>query len=288
VQIYTDVNRRKQMAETENGNTKHSQSSQRKNWFFTWNNYPADARELLSELKPFAKKLVFQSEKGKETETPHIQGVVELLKPMRYTEFKWLPKTIHWEATRNAGAAVGYCLKDDTYTGDIRVEYPSQRAAERMRGMRLEYLNAKLNPWQTEVEKILHGPVDPRKIYWFWEPTGNVGKSFFMKYMYIKYPDQVLPITSGKTADILTVANEETELYIFDFARCNDTDFLPYNAFECLKNGMISDGKLKKKMEIKVFPKPHIICFANAPPHLDKMSEDKWAIYNLQEYITNL
>lgn len=43
--------------------------------------------------------------------------------------------------------------------------------------------NVTLRLWQQELADILEGPVNPRHIYWYWEETGNVGKSFMASYL---------------------------------------------------------------------------------------------------------
>ena len=93
-----------------------AQFKQLKNWFFTWNNYPEGALELLEEkFKPMSLRYCFGLEVGAQG-TKHVQGCVELRKRARPTEFD-LPKQIHWEKTRNKTDAVSYCGKDGT---DVR------------------------------------------------------------------------------------------------------------------------------------------------------------------------
>lgn len=264
----------------EKGNTKE-RLSQRKKWFFTWNNYPEDARTLLlAKLSERCSRLVFQSEVG-ETGTPHVQGAVVLKKPMRWSELG-LPKTIHWELTRNEDCASTYCLKTETFDGKFRYEYPSTR----MSRLRDHLTKHPLRPYQAEVEALYHTIPDDRTIHWYWEPTGHMGKSWFMKYMAIKYPGTCLGISCAKSADIVTMANEEIEMYIFDFPRSSE-GFAPYNAMEQLKNGYVCDGKLKKKVEVKIFPPPHIVCFANWPPDKSTLSADRWKVTEIAPIFTD-
>jgi len=87
------------------------QCPQLKNWFLTWNNYDEKDPDLLEMvMKPLCKRYVFELEVGA-SGTPHIQGCFELLKAMRPTEFN-LPKTLHWEKTRNNIRARAYCVKE--------------------------------------------------------------------------------------------------------------------------------------------------------------------------------
>jgi hypothetical protein len=34
-----------------------------------------------------------------------------------------------------------------------------------------------------EVRAIVTGPIDPRKVHWYWEKNGNVGKTWITKYL---------------------------------------------------------------------------------------------------------
>jgi len=257
-----------------------------KHWFFTWNNYCANAADLLKKtLLPLAERLHFQSEVGEETHTPHIQGCVTLKVKGRWSEFG-LPKQIQWKVTKKVDHAEIYCNKDHTYDGKFRFAYPIDKLA----ALREAHCNEHaLSPYQEFIEQMLDTKADDRKIYWFWEPTGNVGKSWFAKYMYLKYGERIGITSSSRSSDIVTIADESIEMYVFDFPRCM-RDFAPYQALEQLKNGLVSDGKLKKKMITKVFPRPHIVCFANSPPpeNGEAMSKDKWAVLQIGVDIMHL
>jgi len=265
------------------GNTKQPRLSQRKRWCFTWNNYPAQMvdAQIQTRLLPLCNRLVYQSEVGANG-TPHIQGACELKTKMRYSEFN-LPNTIHWESMRNDGAAFDYCLKADTHDGLHRFEYDSTNRLREVMARHMEGVT-ELRPWQTWVEALHNTIPDKRTIHWLWEPTGNCGKTWFAKYMCLKYPLTCISTCSARSADIVTIAHEDYTTYLFDFPRCNG-DFTPYQALECLKNGMVSDGKLKKKMELKLFHCPHIICFANQPPDTSKLSADRWCIKKIDEVL---
>lgn len=256
-----------------NGNNQKAikRISGRIGWFFTWNNYPEDARDQLLRMLPLCKELEFQSEVGA-LGTPHVQGFLRLHKPRRTEEFAPCAG-IYWRPLASAEGARTYCEKEETYDGKFRFKYPAA-FSNKLLGTLTEHV---LKPWQKEVEDLFHTEPDKRTIWWYWDTKGNIGKSWFMKYMYIKYRDMVMPITCSKSADILTVANQDTRMYLFDFPRSNET-FYPWNALEQLKNGMVTQGKLIKKLEIIVFPNPHVVCFANNPPDTSKMSADRWRV----------
>lgn len=90
-------------------------------WFFTFNNpeHPLEGELLYYHLSQVCRSFGFQYEAG-ENGTPHYQGEVQLLKKTRYAsevivgedDCPLFPQ-IHWEPTRNPGAARKYCGKDE-------------------------------------------------------------------------------------------------------------------------------------------------------------------------------
>jgi len=88
-----------------------------RSWCFTDNNYTGFPPEMTDKMR----YMVFQCELGEETGTPHLQGYIEFLEPVRMPK-KFLPRA-HWEkkiATRED--ARKYCMKDDTR--DEILEHP--------------------------------------------------------------------------------------------------------------------------------------------------------------------
>ncbi len=59
----------------------------------------------------------------------------------------------------------------------IKERIQARDAAKVLDSLREEYKNASLLPWQEEVRAIVTGPIDPRKVHWYWEKNGNVGKT---------------------------------------------------------------------------------------------------------------
>lgn len=228
-----------------------------KHWVFTWNNYPDNAREILGSMVPECKKITAQCEIAPTTGTKHIQGYIEFQKKVR--PMGKLPKGVHWEKAKAFEAADEYCQKNDSRDPDgWSFTFPHRRP-------KCDINRSMLHRWQIEIEDMLETTPDPRKIYWYWEGPGGVGKSEFVKYMGLKYRGRVVATRAGRSADVLTSAAEGTEMYIIDFAR-NMEHGVPWNAIEQLKDGFTSDSKLKKKTETIFDARPHVIVFANFPP----------------------
>lgn len=258
------------------GNTNSSPSSNppkvsispAKNWCFTYNNY-TDVPMFQNLLLSLCSKFVFQEETG-ENGTEHLQGYCEFKKKERPKSVIKIDK-IHWEITRDVKASIAYCSKVDTRTGKI---YKSNIIIPKP----LKIIN-ELRSWQEDIVNIIDSDPDDRKIYWFWENTGGVGKTVFCKYLVHLHGALVL---SGKAADmkygIIKFIEKHfcyPEIIVFDIPRSN-LEFLSYTGLEEVKNGLFFSSKYESDMVIG--NSPHVICFANEKPELDKVSKDRWIV----------
>lgn len=179
---------------------------------------------------------------------------------------------------------VRYCLKEWEKHGDWGKLHGNVPAASRFTPaqkavLESEYKDVVWRPWQQNVIDICNADVDPRKIWWFWEPDGNSGKSYLMKWLAIQYKHCV--IGSGKCGDIFHQITKAMDadplawprLVLFDIPRCSK-DYVSWKAMEALKNGQVVSTKYEGgKFEFK---HPHVICFANEEPAYEKMSADRW------------
>jgi len=247
----------------------------RKMHFFTLNN---PTQEVIDGLLLFfdenAVKYRIQEETGGKTNTPHLQGCVMFANEIRSTV--WDPKSLgHYEALKGKWEdAVKYCSKDETRSG-----------REWQKGLpRKIQIISKLYPWQQAAEKILiNQDYNDRTIHWWYETTGNVGKSQFSRYMVVKH--KALYCGSGKYADIINLVfntnMDECNALIFDIPRAQRNN-VSYAAMEAIKNGIICNTKYETG--VKIFNPPNIIVFSNSPPQMEEMSLDKWSVKNLREH----
>ena len=81
----------------------------------------------------------------------------------------------------------------------------------------------------------------------------------------------------GKFADF-AYAYQEEPYVVFDLPRSNE-DFAPYKAIECCKNGILFSSKYHSCM--KRFRPSKVIVMANFLPSYDKLSMDRWEVYEL-------
>lgn len=257
---YSDSNKR-----AAKGNTKAALIRSKK-YCFTLNNYTNDEFECLVKMDGVK---IIGKEVGKEG-TPHLQGYVEFKNQRYLSALKKINERVHWEPARGTRIQnIRYCGKEKNYINEFTEKPPRILSQEQ------------LYPWQREIERMILDVPDERSIYWYWEEVGNVGKTAFMKYLVYTY-NFVIGATACRSADILTLADESKSVYLFDFSRSQE-GFTPWNALEQLKNGFITDSKLKKKAKTIIMDNPHVICFANWPPETQHLSGDRWKITKLGE-----
>lgn len=264
----------------ENGNTNilpKKQCNQLKYWFFTLNNYTEkDIQSIQQKLETLCLRYTFQEETG-ESGTPHLQGCLELKKPMRYSEFN-LSNKIHWEKVRNVNDAFDYCQKEETRTGKLYKFGHENFECE---------VITELYPWQKTIVEYINKDVDKRKILWIYDELGNNGKTELTKYLLVKH--DVIVATSGGNKDIANLIknvqengrnlNKKKTTFIFSFGR--STEGISYKAIESVKDGLITNTKYEASTIY--FNNPHVVIFANTLPDETKLSIDRWDIRYLNK-----
>lgn len=236
---------------------------------FVINNYTEnEVFQLKTSIQKLAKKAILGFEVG-ESGTPHIQGCIFLLRKMRIVALtsKAGFERASCRAIRNPQACEDYCRKENDYW---QFGYP--KAIKVIEN---------LYPWQKEIFNIYLTEPDDRKIYWFWEDVGKIGKTQFIKYMAVKH--SILFCAGGEYRDIMNlVFNQDMDncnAVIFDIPRAHQGK-ISYASLECIKNGMVCNTKYETG--VKIFNAPHIFIFANFPPECpEKMSSDRWIIKEL-------
>lgn len=146
-------------------------------------------------------------------------------------------------------------------------------------------------PWQDVTDEILSSTPDDRTIYWFFSHLGNTGKSIYGKHKKRESPQDILLVTqfNGGANAANLVSNEldngwTGHAVILNLSRVQEFHEI-YAPIESIKDGVITNTKFMAKTCI--FDSPHMICFANYPPHLVNkegrvnLSLDRWCIYEI-------
>lgn len=265
------------VAPVEDGNTKSStggkkqRDSGKKHWILTihsnskWNG--SNGSNLLKWIKTHCEKAVWQIEEGDETHRVHVQISLTLKVKNRLSWLKnHMMKAAHCESIRNHDAAFDYTQKSKT-----RIDGPFYWPEQVEEGVPDPLEGLEYYPWQQEIMDILDDKLDPRKIYWYWEPVGNVGKSDFCLHLILT---KNAVVYDGCKKDILH-AHNKAKIVIFDFDRDKE-GMVSYSAMESLKKGFCFSGKYESGM--KIYPKPYMIVFANWPPDTTRLSADRWVV----------
>lgn len=241
---------------------------------FTLNNYTET--DLIELQRIFAQKganWLWGRERG-ESGTPHIQGYAEFRNQVAFDTMKEWNKRIHWEKARGSRAAnVAYCSKEGQCEGPLKPFIP-----------RDPLTGLALYPWQEDIMALLDTVADDRTVHWYWEPHGGRGKSALVKHICITRKGVL--VVSGKAADIgyaiytycTNNGGHGPAVVIVDIPRCN-IDHVSVQAIESVKNGLLFSTKYESGQCI--FDTPHVIIFANFPPPIETMSQDRWHIVEI-------
>ncbi len=239
-----------------------------KRWCFTLNNYDENDISAINDIKSKCDIIIVGQEIG-EQGTHHLQGYCEFIKKLRPLSLK-LNKGIHWEKCRgNRKENIDYCSKENNVIIQKNIPKPIK-------------IIENLYPWQNKILDLYHEEINDRKIFWFWESEGNIGKSAFIKYMIVKH--NILFCSGGKYSDIMNLIfnndMDKCDCIMFDIPRANE-GHISYASLESIKNGMVCNTKYETG--VKIFNSPHVFIFANFPPDdVDMLSKDRWIIEELK------
>lgn len=309
-----------------NDNDGGVKEKQQKRWLITHNNYTDENLDTYRSIFKRS-KYVIGFEKAPTTGTPHIHIYVhhkteysKLLAKLPKGHGKVL------FCTGQAVKGYNYCIKDGTFEDHMTLKWAQDWDATNMGNkyrkqsskkklvsnweaykafMRNGFADPnlfKVRPFQKEIiervnefhRKCWLSPTKPldlqanRHVYWYFEETGNVGKSTVAKYMRV-HQQHVLKLDhlsyDNVQAEALKVFESmdpekmaEPVIVLVDLCRAQ-LNSVCYSAIESLASGDGTSGKYEGGNW--GIPNAIIICFANVPPKLDKFSEDRWHVFHI-------
>ncbi len=248
-----------------------------------------DKNVVAKALNEWAKKWVFQQEKGSETGFLHWQGRLSLIKKHRLSEVIKLLKDVlpgaHWSITSNtvhAGHSFNYVMKADTRVdgpwkdSDFEEPPPLTRQLD-------NFMKMSMYPWQETVCQWTK-ELDDRSIKLVIDDLGNAGKSILAEYLEYKGDAYEIPpfrLMEDIMACVMSVG--EKKAYLVDMPRAMKKDKLSefYSGLESLKNGVCYDKRYSFKK--RRMNRPQVIVFTNKPPCYEYMSLDRWEIWRMQD-----
>ena len=146
----------------------------------------------------------------------------------------------------------------------------------------LSSASAQLRPWQTACLGICQQPASTRKVHWFWENVGNVGKSWMARYLALHH--QAIVVGAMKKSDLLHAISKlitGRKVVVFDLTRSTEDGAVKvvYEVLEQLSNRVIFSGKYDS--QTVWIPQVHLMVFANFGPDRTAMSEDRWDVHHI-------
>nr|WAE42275.1 MAG: replication associated protein [Cressdnaviricota sp.] len=241
-----------------------------KYWVFTY--FKAEIEDIEQVKKCLGSKgskFLFGLETCPTTGKKHLQGFIQARDKIRPMEAFPEMEGAHWEKCKaGENKNVRYCRKDGQVHTNMEdfVEDP-------LAGL-------ELYPWQQELKDLVAGKPEKRKIYWYWESKGNIGKTDFAKSLCISSENVIY--VGGKASDIkhgIIEMKKKVGVFprtvIWDIVRSLE-EYVSYQALEEIKNGIFFSGKFESGMCL--YNTPHVIVFANFAPETSKLSADRWVI----------
>jgi hypothetical protein len=131
--------------------------------------------------------------------------------------------------------------------------------------------------WQREVVDIVEREPDDRKIHWFYEPDGNMGKTALAKWLVVHKGAFLFKGGSNDMANRI-IANGAPKICVMNLARTQE-NYVSYQTLEDIKDGLVCSGKYEGGQ--LAFDSPHVLVFANFRPDETKLSLDRWDIVRL-------
>lgn len=142
--------------------------------------------------------------------------------------------------------------------------------------------SAQLRSWQNDLLGIVTQPCSERKVRWFWESVGNVGKSWMARYLALHH--NALILGAMKKADMLHAITKTITgktCVVFDLTRTTEDGAVAvvYEVLEQLHNRIIFSGKYDS--QVLYIPLCHTVVFANYEPNRATMSLDRWDVHHI-------
>ena len=236
-------------------------------------------------------RFVRQLEKGEQKGVHHLQSYVRvhpkqrkqtLLAKLRgFIALSEEPDLRHESANGYAAQATRtYCMKAETRVAGPWNEDPTWKLYT---GQDLAAIRTNKYLWQTTITELLTGQPDHRTINWIFDPSGNTGKTWFIKLRIFDYHEQHMSF--GTSSQLKTSLCEigPKRAYHIDIPRSigkDDRDRDLLSALEYLKSGMVSTSMYGKYKQM-IFEPPHVICYANRLPNPYLMSLDRWRVFRI-------
>ena len=195
--------------------------------------------------------------------------------PMKHASTTWRAhlyaqthKQINWG--HDIPASIAPC--DRAVFTDVVTEEHRQREEENI----MLRTDKDLLGWQQQLLDITRVPESDRLVFWVVDVVGHGGKSFMSQYLVRNGSGIIFNNFNHKDNAYLY---DGEPVVVFDIPRDTPLEECSLQILEDLKNGYIVSQKYEVRR--KVFPVPLTVVFSNSFPVKEKLSLDRWRVYNL-------
>ncbi len=254
-------------------------------WLFTLNNWSHSEWSALLSIGHLDETVeyVFGKEGAVSPATPHIQGFIAWKNQRSFSEVRKISPRAHWLQAKGSKTSNRlYCRKEGNFVDTFKEPLPLTKIERCLQ----EYANVNWKAWQKSVIALSITSRTSRTIHWYWEPIGNVGKSWLVRYLFLT---NRACLALGKRCDILhsivgymeREKGKEPEIILIDVPR-KLIRFVSYHTIESIKDRLFQSGKYESK-DVLLEKHPHVFCFANYPPEMEALSLDRWHIVEIEQ-----
>jgi len=169
--------------------------------------------------------------------------------------------------------------KHYSYFKDLDMHSSSHRAFLSAKEEHNAYLVTRVRlPWEFKLKEVIENVVDTRSIHWFYDPTGETGKTVNAKDLYFNH--SAAYFTGGKAGDIAHAYNYEP-IVVFNLVASADEETMKYlyKVLEEFKDGVFSSGKYMSTT--KAFKIPQVIVFSNIYPDQFRMKQNRLIVHDI-------
>lgn len=268
------------------GNTcplpRESKDPRSRRWFITVNNWTEEEYSQITQLVSTKGWLFVLGKEVGEEGTPHLHLYFESKGGVAFSTLKKkIPRGNFKACKGNRQSNWNYITKDGDYVTNIEMRTFAEILKDECMD---EYKNVVWKEWQQEILDLLKNKAtNSRDINWYWEETGNVGKSYLCKYLALT---RNVIICDGKKDNIfnqvrntIVLEKKKPDIILLDVPR-SGVGFVNYGVIEQLKTGLIYSGKYEGGQ--LSFPWPHVIVFSNTLPDMAAVSADRWVIKKIE------
>lgn len=233
-------------------------------------------------------RYAIQDEIGDKTQRKHVQAIIMFQNAVSSQALQKLFPGIHLEKPDNIINAFKYCTKQETRDPNGKTLTFNMPIIPKERKPLKPALTTPYK-WQQDILTYIQKEPNDREILWIWSEEGNIGKTKLS--IHITRTTQSIVVSTANAADIYYaiaqyVQLKDLETVILDIPRSTNMHSINYSAIEKIKDGCIFSTKYESQNV--QFNSPHVIIFANQPPVIKALSEDRWKIIQMTSNLKDI